>query len=1513
MAMNPNTIIPNVRLSDDLREALSFAPGQLLVLFPVRLETRFFPGPGGASELRVRVYPDKVHINTHEPKLTEQELIWGKHFWEQTWRAGMGQNKDEAAANLAWQQLADRFDARRAAWIANALKPLNAGPEEPVPADEQLLTPISFPTLDSKSDEWTLPPRAQALPSRWHVLAYANGKLVKVVTGQPIRPDLVVGPEPSEQVPVDPSKPPPPPPSDEVLAIDEGMKWMVDFDEAERAGMGIRLQLAGEQARQGLDFLLVLGTQFTSGFDRADGTHRLVELFEAHHYTDGLSFVLNGTPSNNTKDAPSGFSTADLGHAESYRDERNATAFKPGDGSNADVLSRALGLRNGNGQVFANLTNAAAAEQLDARHMNRALWPATLGHFVTQMLSQAAIPDNVSWAQHHFVDYVRASGPLPALRVGRQPYGVLPVTALDHWKPRKGEEQQFARDTALRDFLLKLRGLWRSNLSQVPRIGSTNPDQDFADTLSMDGVSSSYVIRHLFSDSYLAELWSLTAPGANWLAWSAKQQEMATAILKLLELKWTPWLSQATYSGWSTELTGPIAQADTASESVPLAPDYITLLLEATIDDIRNEAFPAPKPRSLLYALLRHALLLEYIKAASSLLQAKKAVPAPVDDRGIWNLLNKTVAGVTGEPPSTFLRVLSAESDPTVASHLASLLEFRESLTWLKTVNGPKLERLSAAKLERLCAGTLDTCANRLDAWITSFATKRLDKMRQANPTGILIGGYGWVMNLKSAPSPTSEPPLPGESNLLSVADNPGYTHAPSLGQAATVAVMRSGHLTHTDPAKKDLLAINLSSERVRLASWLLDGVRQGQPLGALLGYRFERRLRDAPRLAQFIKHFRKVAPLVARKLSQTAEEPGDGVSLEALAANNVVDGLALQRKWQELNPPGATATLDMLLSLLGQIKKPDGQSLQKIDAQLKAKATQESAALIAELNLLDDTVDALSDALLAESVHHAVQGNPMRTASTLDAAAGGAVPPEIEVVCTPRTGFALTYRLVALFSDSPALPPEWQQPAQPQRADAEPLLNAWAARLLGNPAKVRCLVERFDPGTGAILETKELRLSELRLAPLDLIYAVQSVRDVQIREIDERICYALMRHPAGFAPGSALRINPKRGSGWTADDLSYGDLVELLRTARRLFSGARALDANDLNLPERTQQASVDLDELSGRADKAERMLQAINAELQPWLNTTNAPDNLEALRDVLVRASHFGVPGAVPLSAAGAGATARDILLLQVNAVAKEVARRDEQLTTLNTSFKAATATPDDARTFQVNRLQAVFGEAFVVLPRFTAENAAELEQALADNVKLQDTEPLPAITWFQRNARVREGVARLDASLHYAEVLGSVERLNLSVAQLPFKLNDHWVGLRLKPNQPLSSSRFSLIVQAAAKLDLKQPLAGLLIDEWVETVPSASETTGMVFQYDQPDAAPPQSILLAVPPDLEQAWNIWTLQQVLLETLDLARIRAANTEALPLEVGHYLPALYIAVTTDGETVSTDLGKLT
>jgi hypothetical protein len=683
-----------------------------------------------------------------------------------------------------------------------------------------------------------------------------------------------------------------------------------------------------------------------------------------------------------------------------------------------------------------------------------------------------------------------------------------------------------------------------------------------------------------------------------------------------------------------------------------------------------------------------------------------------------------------------------------------------------------------------------------------------------------------------------------------------------------------------------DLLAIDLSSERVRLATWLLDGVRQGQPLGALLGYRFERRLQEAGK-AQFISYFRELAPLVARKLEQT-DQP-----VEAIAANNVVDGLELQRLWLAAlkvpAPAGGPLTV-----LFGSMKDKPPQS----------DLTNSKAVLETELNTLADSVDAVSDALMAECVHQVVRGNPLRAASTVESISGGeAPPPELEVVRTPRTGIALTHRLVTLFSGEPQLPPGWSSPVNPFRANAEPHLNAWAAKLLGNPAKVRCVVERLEPATGKVLEAKEIRLNQLRLAPLDFIYAVEGGQQA---EIEQRILYAIMRSQSGFPPDALLRVNPGRRPEWKNNELSYGEFSELLRAARKLITGVRGIDADDLSLPERSMNFSVDVAELEKRASGAEQMLRRTPNDFKAQLATPDTA-NLDVLRALILRSASFGVAGAVPLSAAGNSSADRQTLLAQADSIQKELAQRVEQLTALAAGFNAGTATVEDKRDYALARLRLVFGKAFVVLPRFTAANAAELEKALADSAKVQDGDPFAATTWFQRMERVRDGVARLNDALSYAEALGSGEKLKLTIAQLPYSANDRWVGLPLKAGQSLPGGKLSLAVQSVVPVDVRQPLAGLLIDEWVEVVPSANETTGIALQYDQPNAAPPQTILLAVPPEVEVPWTVWSLQQVLLETLDLARIRAVDPDALD-EIGHYLPALYFACNTAGHTVSTD-----
>jgi hypothetical protein len=170
----------------------------------------------------------------------------------------------------------------------------------------------------------------------------------------------------------------------------------------------------------------------------------------------------------------------------------------------------------------------------------------------------------------------------------------------------------------------------------------------------------------------------------------------------------------------------------------------------------------------------------------------------------------------------------------------------------------------------------------------------------------------------------------------------------------------------------------------------------------------------------------------------------------------------------------------------------------------------------------------------------------------------------------------------------------------------------------------------------------------------------------------------------------------------------------------------------------------------------------------------------------------------------------------------------------------------------------------------------------------------------------------VARLGACLRTAEIFGNGARLDLKVAQLPFKAGERWVGLPMPPNTTMPEGKLSLVVHTMGTIAASQRLYGLVVDEWSEVVPATKETTALAFQYNPPDACAPQSVLIAVPPVPENNWTVETLHRVLMETLDLAKIRAVDSKLLGA-VAHYLPGLHLAFNVKDDAVSTDFAPLT
>jgi hypothetical protein len=1456
-----------------------------IVFFPVRLETRFDRSVSPAV-LKVRIYPDEIFLDSHETLLTPAEVEAAAEYFAEVDAAA--DPNDTASEVVPWAKIVQKMSPERASYVLRVGRGATAG----------------------ATDVWTKAGEA-VLPDYWVIVTYRNGVPTPHFTN--LIPDplpLTVDPTHTvaDQVVV--------PGSNGLQKIDAGILWTVHFDTAEALGMAKTIQLSAAEAADGtggFDRIVVFGIKSSMPED-VTATH-LEKLFDAHHYTRGFAVVPQGSPTNNTEARPTPYPRTDEGGTRVLFEERgdiddlvtpdealvshrgtanlgSATFTDLLGVSDVKALAAMLGVPDG---VIPNIQKGdpdlddftpdfGGHEQARAAAMNRALWPSLIGYAIQHLVRGPFPALDHDGARSYFTSWVRARGPAPAFRLGDVPYGVLPVLSTANWAVRGGSAPEQLENKLLPSLKL-LRSLWLRASAGVTRVGpgSADPFGDLLKVLALHPSAREVRLRSVVGPAALFNLCQFAG---------LDYQTTANAIIKAVagtfaaigQPAWkTSALAESVHDTRARRiLTDAVDPALSLSEDTGL-PSARNYLVSLTIGDhntpniaglLQETATFGGAETTLLYRLVRHSVLLEVARGAA--LFVGSAVFPRIPDLEVIGMSNAAVP--------TYAQLLASPA-PNGVGTLGDYI-FKNNTTdlynALLTLSGTP-----TAELDRLVTETIDLGSNRLDAWLTALATRRLIEIRNAQPSselpvGSYLGGYGFVENVRPVTPVVQNRPGVGTVEIQPTSG--GFIEAPSLAHATAAAILRGGSLAYRaeDPQK---YAIDLSSARVRGARQILDELRAGQPLGSVLGQHFEQRLKDgyppALGLDAYRNALRKRYPLVVGKSVPLVA----GESFDGAAARNVVDGLALSTAFAANAIP------------FGSPSAPD------LPPPTPLTVASAYTAIVTELGALRDSVDGVSDLVVSEAVLQISRGNTNTTLGNLDALARGGRPPESQLARSARTGIGLTQRVALVFPDGAAQPSTgWATgPAGPTpRAAAEPTLDGWLAGVLGDPTKVACTVHLVDGANTA--STKQVTLASLGYVPsagaqlqplrprevLSLGRALNAPNQGSV--LDRWISVAALRNTTGLAVTSIDYAAP-------AGLRSFPEVLEVAATAADLLAGARPLTGRDLTAP--AEASAVDPSAGSDAGDLLTRATSAISALQQ-------ARDPLAAaMTSADLRAGLEGVSGFIFTALPAPGTLDSDLDAIRIDVLA-EVNRRIQAASAVPPPLPGATLATIDAAT-QI--LSALFDEEFVALSSFSVPQASEVSNSFAARSTLVGTNaPDPINQVLQSAAQVQPGLGRWRQLNLYLGVTGR-PRPRQDVAQLPHVPGETWVAL---PGPTPERGRVGVVVMSGGTgaPDVNVAWRGLMIDEWVEQIPNQTEEAGLTFNFDHPLSEAAQTVLVAVPSRTGSTWAYDDVLATINETLDLAKIRSVDRELL--DIGQVIPTLYLAQDAKHNTVSTNWAGL-
>lgn len=1354
--------------------------------------------------LCLRIYPDVVALTQAVRQISREEYLAGKDFWLKYIF-----NDDEKYRQSLWLAICDLFPAYRSAFILKNTFPKgnygvmcrkarefhdnNMTVDDFIKEiDENFVN--SFPTtyVDNGEQMFTVPV-TNLLPDRFVVHAAVktktNASRTIIQYGHRLPKQLQVGLDlnnldtATQEKEIDSH-------GRKQLYLNGGLSWMTDYDEAERLGMAITIPLdamkTGLKNTKDRNFefnqIIVYGVNEANTYE---SNKMIRDLMTGSLYSDKAMDIISFETASNiitNEDAKYAFDSSEEKQRErfQYQAYNCVNPHVPERGNDLDILDRLLCL---NESILGNIDVPGEPGQAEVelqRRVNRFMVEYFTDSNLCPVINPliAAIKNSPTLRDYLYND-VLSRGPFPMLRIGDQPYGILPACDLRNLAVRASNPLAIVKK-----ILLLLTTHWNNILStnivtcygkDSDNSNTTVTTEDYLDILGNTPRSTSFYRRKMVKSGII---------DAEYFRGEVYHHQIEELMMIAKSLN--------------------LIKVEDSEQIKRIIPNYDFVPLKIMDPNAQDEAY-------------------FYIK----------------DALDIDTIVNKLCAAIESDNEK-YRNGIQLSASPDVIRNY--VIEFFDLFNY------------------------------RLDAWLMGILNNKIRTRMNCGRHRLALGCFGWLFNLR-------------EVDDYKLGCTNEYIIAPSINQAVTGAILRSSYNNSLKNGKTHNydMGVNLSSERVRSAIRIIEGIQNGLSLGCILGADMERLIHEAWKakpeleLDSCIYQLRIIYPLM-KKDQDAANDTADS----SPANITVLNGARLLEDYSVRKEAGKDAVVEWLNNL-------------KLFAG-NAKQNEKIEALINIIDIIDDEKDALTDVVLSESVYKLTQGNTEASAAISRALKELKNIPMPEVTEIPISSAQIDNYMLAML---PAAVVSDEQ--SNLLAKIEPKVDAWLCKMMHHPDDIYMRPR--------IVNESAFSLGSLGISASEMVYlSADKASFTHFVEVLAWMKTGTFRKMIDCESGFALKGDDKH---------AFGECAMAIDELRKVLAAARPLTNDDLvkqtGLPSSAvySEMSDEYHHVEGYITRLLVDIKQLSERQQEIQNPENTDYEMVALPDdmlaeavrILLDCYRIGYTMALDV-------VDQNIFIGQRNAIdgvvewketvqAQHALFQSMQMLYDNMQAKLAEATQmiaaDAERkyTTYVEALKTVLVSGYLVVPSFRpdenvpiADLADQAAEDRFDNIDRMELEAMMGDLALVEQPMMNLHQLRLFQKCDDIDAPGIVP-MQLASVENNIGLNQ-WLGTAVA-SEDVVTDAFTYIVMSPehfveASSEQEPLLAGIVIDHWIERIPYRDQTAAVAFGYDQPDAEAPQTLLLAVATkDNNKGWNEKMLVNAIKSAIHMVKCRTVSPDLL------------------------------